>query len=203
MMTIDDMLSQVAKFAGVEKPAPAVKNDVKPAAEKPAEKKSEPAPIKAPVIEISGSLKKEKVSLTEKVTLNLKISKEIAYCIEKAAEAMGINVVIAVVDCAGRLICLEAMDDSYIASIKAAQEKAFTAVALKMPTHIALKESRGGSLDGYTNGNGILMLAGGTPVKYDGKIVGAVGVSGGTKDQDMLLSEIGTVYLEKRVNMNL
>lgn len=198
MMTIDDMLSQVAKFAGVEKPAPAVKNDVKPA-----EKISEPAPIKAPVIEISGFLKKEKVSLTEKVTLNLKISKEIAYCIEKAAEAMGINVVIAVVDCAGRLICLEAMDDSYIASIKAAQEKAFTAAALKMPTHIALKESRGGSLDGYTNGNGILMLAGGTPVKYDGKIVGAVGVSGGTKDQDMLLSEIGTVYLEKRVNMNL
>ena len=198
MMTIDDMLSQVAKFAGVEKPAPAVKNDVKPA-----EKISEPAPIKAPVIEISGFLKKEKVSLTEKVTLNLKISKEIAYCIEKAAEAMGINVVIAVVDCARRLICLEAMDDSYIASIKAAQEKAFTAAALKMPTHIALKESRGGSLDGYTNGNGILMLAGGTPVKYDGKIVGAVGVSGGTKDQDMLLSEIGTVYLEKRVNMNL
>ena len=203
MMTIDDMLSQVAKFAEVEKPVAAVKNEVRPAVERPTVKKTEPAPVKAPVIEISGSLKKEKVSLTEKVTLNLKIAKEIAYCIEKAAEAMGINVVTAVVDCAGRLICLEAMDDSFIASIKAAQDKAFTAVALKMPTHIALKESRGGSLDGYTNGNGILMLAGGTPVEYGGQIVGAVGVSGGTKDQDMLLSEIGTVYLKKRVNMNL
>lgn len=206
MMTIDEMLSKVAAEAGVEQPKPAVKsvkNEVRPSAVKTTENKIEKEPEKVPVINISESLKNEEISLINKVTLNLKIAKEIAYCVEKAAEAIGVNVVTAVADCAGKLICLEAMDNSFIASINAAQEKAYTAVALKMPTHVALKESRGGSLDGYTNGNGILMLAGGTPIIYNNDIVGAVGVSGGTKDQDMLLSEIGVAYFQKRVSMNL
>lgn len=198
MMTIDDMLSKVAAAAGVEQPKTTVKNEVRKVETPPARKEISTEPIKAPVINISESLKRERVTLTKKITLNLKLAKEIAYCVEKAAEAMGVNVVTAVADCAGRLICLEAMDNSFIASIKAAQDKAFTAVALKMPTHEALKESRGGSLDGYTNGDGILMLAGGTPVIYNGEIIGAVGVSGGTKDQDMLLSEVGTAYLARR-----
>ena len=43
-----------------------------------------------------------------------------------------------------------AMDDSYIASVQASQDKAYTAVALKMPTY-RIDESRGGSLDGLTN----------------------------------------------------
>ena len=60
-----------------------------------------------------------------------------------------------------------------------------------MPTHVALKESRGGALDGYTNGNGILMLGGGFPLEKDGRIYGGIGISGGTKEQDTLLAQIG------------
>ena len=82
------------------------------------------------------------------------------------------------------------MDDSYIASIQASQDKAYTAVALKMPTHTALEESRGGSLDGLTNGNGILLLGGGYPLRKADKIYGGIGVSGGTKEQDIILSMV-------------
>lgn len=198
MMTIDDMLSKVAAAAGVEQPEMTVKNEVRRVEIPPTVKKNNTGQTEATVINISESLEREKLTLTKKITLNLKLAKEIAYCVEKAAETIGINVVTAVTDYSGRLICLEAMDNSFIASIRAAQDKAFTAVALKMPTHEALKESRGGSLDGYTNGNGILMLAGGNPIIYKGEIIGAVGVSGGTKDQDMLLSEIGTAYFARR-----
>lgn len=198
MMTIDEMLSKVADNAGVAQPKMTAQNEVKTVKIAPLKKESNTESIKIPVINVSESLKSEKPCLTKKITLNLKLAKEIAYCVEKAAEAIGVNVVTAVSDCSGRLICLEAMDNSFIASIQAAQDKAFTAVALKMPTHEALKQSRGGDLDGYTNGNGILMLAGGTPITYNGEIIGAVGVSGGTKDQDMLLSNIGKAYFARR-----
>lgn len=123
--------------------------------------------------------------------LDLEYAKRLAQGLEAAAKSMGVKVVISVVNSGGNLICLHAMDDSYIASIKASQEKAFTSVALQMPTHIALEQSRGGSLDGYTNGNGILMLGGGFPLEKNGRIYGGLGISGGTKEQDILLAKIG------------
>jgi len=96
------------------------------------------------------------------------------------------------------LVLLHAMDDSYIASVQASQDKAYTAVALKMPTHIALDESRGGSLDGLTNGNGILLLGGGYPLRTDKKIYGGIGVSGGTKEQDTTLAMVADAYFKAR-----
>lgn len=123
--------------------------------------------------------------------LDLAYAEKLVKGLQAAAEAIGVRAVISVVNSGGNLICLHAMDNSYIASIKASQEKAFTAVALQMPTHAALKESRGGSLDGYTNGNGILMLGGGFPLEKNGRIYGGLGISGGTKEQDILLAQIG------------
>lgn len=131
--------------------------------------------------------------------LNLTAAKEIAYAVETAAEQMGVNAVIAVYDGGANPILLHAMDDSYIASARIAQDKAYTSVALKMPTHTALRESRGGSLDGLTNGNGIMLLAGGYPLEADGRVFGGVGVSGGTKDQDRLLAKLGSDYFKARM----
>ena len=202
MMTVDDMLSEVAKLvdtAPKNSPEPEKKEKtvqtVKAIEKSIVEKIEKREPLK----ELKPEVKAEKAScspvVTAKITLNLSIAKEIAYCIEKAAEQIGVRVVIALTDAGGNLMLLEAMDDSYIASIKAAQEKAYTAVALKMPT----QESRGGSLDGYTNGNGILMLGGGYPVVHNGAVAGGIGVSGGTKEQDMLLARIGTEYFKQRI----
>ena len=64
-----------------------------------------------------------------------------------------------------------------------------------MPTHVALKESRGGALDGLTNGNGILLLGGGFPLEGENKIYGGIGVSGGTKEQDTLIAAVAKEVL--------
>lgn len=186
MKTIDELVGEVAKNLGAKKTEPKQKakaktEDVKPDA-------------------------MQKISVNPKATaaennfekINLNTAKEIVKAVETAAEIIGINVVVSVCNEGANLIILHAMDDSYIASIRASQDKAYTAAALKMPTHIALKESRGGSLDGFTNGNGILLLGGGFPLKKSDKIYGGVGVSGGTKEQDTLLAAVAAAYFETR-----
>ena len=181
-MTIDEMLREVARRTGA---APVKQPDV--------QKNIIPDPPQVPVPASPPA------PLLNKPSIGLALAKEIAHCIERAAEALGVSVVIAIADEGGRLILMEAMDGSYLASITAAQEKAYTAVALKMPTHEALNASRGGGLDGLTNGNGILMLGGGYPIIYNSSVIGGIGVSGGIKEQDMSLARAGILYFEKRI----
>lgn len=76
------------------------------------------------------------------VRLDLALAKEIALAVERRAEELGKRVVIAVLDSGANLMLLHSMDDAYIASLQIAQDKAYTAVSLKMPTHVALSESR-------------------------------------------------------------
>ena len=131
--------------------------------------------------------------------MTIAMAKELAEAVEKAATILGVKVVVAIRDEGANLVLLHAMDDSYIASVQASQDKAYTAVALKMPTHIALDESRGGSLDGLTNGNGILLLGGGYPLRTDKKIYGGIGVSGGTKEQDTTLAMVADAYFKSPI----
>lgn len=112
----------------------------------------------------------------------------------KAAE-MGVKAVVAVSNSAGNPVSVQCMDDSYIASYDVAFNKAYTVVALKMPT-TTLKElaAPGGSLYGiqFTNGGKIVIFGGGVPL-YDksGNIIGGLGVSGGSEGQDTALAEFG------------
>lgn len=160
-------------------------------------------PVSAPKPEVKKESKKQckcggncKHESPEKMTIAM--AKELAEAVEKAATILGVKVVVAIRDEGANLVLLHAMDDSYIASVQASQDKAYTAVALKMPTHIALDESRGGSLDGLTNGNGILLLGGGYPLRTDQKIYGGIGVSGGTKEQDTTLAMVADAYFKAR-----
>ena len=182
MKTIEELVAQVAKNAGVSKPTP------KPTPQKAAES------LKPIPQESGGVPTPKKCGCTYKMTLEK--AKKTARAAEIAAEKLGIKVVVAICDEGANLVLLHAMDDSYIASIKAAQDKAYTAVALKMPTHTALKESRGGALDGLTNGNGILLLGGGFPLEGENKIYGGIGVSGGTKEQDTLIAAVAKEVLK-------
>lgn len=135
--------------------------------------------------------------------LTLDLAKEISLAVEKYAESLGKNVVVAILDKGANLMLLHAMPDSYIASVQIAQDKAYTAVALKMPSHVALKESRGGALDGLcaTDSNRIMLLGGGQPLLINGKVVGAIGVSGGTAEEDIAFAEFGGMYLERRLEL--
>lgn len=130
--------------------------------------------------------------------LTLNLAKELSLVVEKYAQTIGVQPVIAIVDSGANLMLLHATDNSYIASRKIAQDKAYTSVSLKMPTVTALKESRGGALDGLTAGEGICLLGGGEPLVAGGKIIGAIGVSGGTAEQDTSLAHFASQYLLRR-----
>ena len=119
---------------------------------------------------------------------------------EKARE-MGVKAVVAVSNRAARPVLVECMDDSYFASYDVAVQKAFTVVSLKMST-AALKPlaQPGGSLYGiqFTNDGHIVIFGGGEPLcNPAGNIIGGLGVSGGTEEQDTALAAYGKQLFEK------
>ncbi|MBC5690430.1 heme-binding protein [Mediterraneibacter sp. NSJ-55] len=128
----------------------------------------------------------------QEMTLNLAnalIEKVKAY-----AKEIGVNVVIAVSDKAGRPVAVQCMDDAYIASFDIAINKTFTSASLKMSTEqLSHLSQPGQSLYGiqFTNGGKIVIFGGGEPLEADGKIIGALGVSGGTAQQDTKIAAYG------------
>lgn len=112
---------------------------------------------------------------------------------EKAAQ-MGVHAVIAVADKAGRPVAVQCMDGAYIASFDIALNKSFTSASLKMSTE-ALSHlcQPGQSLYGiqFTNDGKIVIFGGGEVLEADGKIVGALGVSGGTAEEDTEIAAYG------------
>lgn len=119
---------------------------------------------------------------------------------EKASE-IGVKAVVAVADAASNPISIQCMDGAYIASYDIAFNKAYTVVALKMPTSkLSLLAAPGGSLYGiqFTNQGRIVIFGGGVPL-YDknGNIVGGLGVSGGSESEDTFLAEYGGEIFSK------
>ncbi|AKN30414.1 cobalamin adenosyltransferase [Clostridium carboxidivorans P7] len=117
-------------------------------------------------------------------------------CAEKSHE-VGVPMVICITDFSGNITLLERMDDSLLASIEIAMKKAYTAAALKSPTH-ELREASlpTGELYGINNVEKIITFGGGFPLKINGKIIGAIGVSGGTVEQDMKVAQYGLKAFE-------
>jgi uncharacterized protein GlcG (DUF336 family) len=95
----------------------------------------------------------------------------------------GWNVAAAVVDPAGELVFFERMDNTQSASIVIAQEKARTAAMFKRPSK-ALEEALAGGRMAILKLPGATPVEGGIPLVIDGKIIGAIGVSGATSPQD-------------------
>ena len=132
-------------------------------------------------------------NLGSSMTLDLALA--LTEKVKSKAREMGVNAVVAVSNAAGNPLSVQCMDDSYIASYDVAFNKAYTVVALKMPT-TTLKElaNPGGSLYGiqFTNGGKIVIFGGGVPLYgKDGKIIGGLGVSGGSEAEDTALAEYG------------
>jgi uncharacterized protein GlcG (DUF336 family) len=109
----------------------------------------------------------------------------------KAAE-MGVAMNIAVVDAGGHLLHFSRMEDAWLGSIDIAIRKARTAAFFKMPTAAIGELSQpGGDLYNVevTNG-GLVSFGGGLPVvAADGRVIGAVGVSGGQVSEDTVVAE--------------
>ena len=125
-----------------------------------------------------------------KITLDL--AKQIIAGAEEEAKRIGVSMVISVVDEGGNLIAVHRMDDAWLASIEIAQNKAWTSVALKMPSaNLADATVPAGELYGLntTNSGRLVVFGGGIPLVNDGKVAGAVGVSGSTVPHDIQVAE--------------
>ena len=137
---------------------------------------------------------------TDKSVMTLSLAEKIANAVLAEAKRIGVKAVVCVSDEGGHPRLVKSMDDAYIASYDVAVNKAFTVVALKMST-IALKPlaQPGESLYGiqFTNNGKIVIFGGGDPLtNEDGKIIGGLGVSGGSEEQDTALSAFGKAYFE-------
>ena len=153
--------------------------------------------------EIREIVKNTVAKFRAKKEVTLENARLLSNAVMKEAERMGVKAVVCVSDAAGHPRLVESMDGAYIASYDVAVNKAFTVVALKMST-IELKPlaQPNQSLYGiqFTNGGKIVIFGGGDPLRNDkGRIIGGLGVSGGSEEQDTALSEYGRRYFETQM----
>jgi uncharacterized protein GlcG (DUF336 family) len=108
------------------------------------------------------------------------------------ADEIGVPMNIAVVDAGNNLTAFARQDGAWLGSIAVAQDKAFTARAFDAATGDLYDMAQpGGSLYGITTSNHgqVITFPGGVPIRSGEEIIGAVGVSGGTVDQDQSVAE--------------
>ena len=107
------------------------------------------------------------------------------------------NMAVAIVDTAGNLVYYEKMDNTQIGSANVAIEKARTAVLFKRPSK-AFQDALAGGGDGLRvlSLKGVTAIEGGIPLVMDGKIVGAIGVSGAASAQDGQCAKAGADVLK-------
>ena len=153
---------------------------------------------------VSEVLSKQPSSDGFRVTKNitLKQARELIYKVEEKAAEMGVKAVVAVSDASARIIAVECMDDAYIASYDVAVNKTFTCASLKMSTkQLSTLARPGDSLYGiqYTNQGKIVIFGGGEVLRCGETIVGAVGISGGSEEQDTALADYAKQVFEKMI----
>ena len=137
-------------------------------------------------------------------TITLQLAKQLMEIIEKRAEAVGLKAVIALCNAHGNPIAVHCMDDAFLVSYDVATKKAYTSVAVKMSTMELSKIAQPGQtfygVDKLDGGK-IIIFGGGIPLKVDGKIVGGLGISGGTGEQDHDLALFGEAAFQELIKM--
>jgi uncharacterized protein GlcG (DUF336 family) len=131
----------------------------------------------------------------ELIMIQIEDARRIIAAAEKKAQQIGQPMNVAVVDEGGNLIAFERMANAWLGSIDIAQKKAWTSRAFEITTKdLAANSQPGDQFFGiHVSNNGkVMIFAGGIPIKKDDKIVGAIGVSGGSGEQDHAVAEAGT-----------
>jgi uncharacterized protein GlcG (DUF336 family) len=130
--------------------------------------------------------------------VTLEEAQRIISAAEHKAQEMGLPMNIAVMDAGRNLVAFHRMDGAWVASIDIAIDKAFTSAGRGLTTRkIGEMAQPGQPLFGIntTNGGRIVIFAGGIPLTRDGEVVGAIGVSGGTVDEDHEVAEAGVAAI--------
>jgi uncharacterized protein GlcG (DUF336 family) len=131
-------------------------------------------------------------------SLTLEDARLIIAAATKKAEEIAQPMNIAVVCAGGHLLAFERMPGAWIGSIDIAQKKAFTSRAFNIETGtLGTLSQSGDQFFGIhaSNDGKIMIFAGGVPVLKDGKVIGAIGVSGGLGAQDQAVAEAGAAAL--------
>ena len=122
-------------------------------------------------------------------------AKAVLEAAEEEAQRIGQPMNVAVVDAGRELKAFSRMDDAWLGSVDIAINKAYTAASFRMSTQdlAQMAQPNGGSLYGIhvTNDSRVVIFAGGIPLHRGDEFIGAIGVSGGTVDQDQQVAEAG------------
>jgi uncharacterized protein GlcG (DUF336 family) len=124
----------------------------------------------------------------------LEDARRIIAAAEKKAEEIGQPMNIAVADAGGNLVAHVRMDGAWVGSIDISIKKAWTSRAFDIATKDLAEHSQsGGQFFGIhaSNDGRVMIFAGGVPIRKRGKVVGAIGVSGGSGEQDHAVAEAG------------
>ncbi len=133
-------------------------------------------------------------------TMNLKLALALMEKVEAEAKRIGVKAVVAVSDASGRPVAIHCTDGAFIGSYDVALNKTYTAVAFQMSTaKLAELAAPGGSLYGiqHTNEGKVVIFGGGEPLYVNDVMIGAIGVSGGTAEQDTYLGAYGQNILKE------
>lgn len=121
--------------------------------------------------------------LPTKKVLTLGMAKKLVAAAEAEAKKRRATVVIAVVDDGGQLILLERLDDTQVASVEVAMGKARTAAIFRRPSKVFEDQVKNGRVAALAL-PGATPLQGGNPITIDGKVIGAIGASGNSPQED-------------------
>src|ERR1700692_1931602 len=128
----------------------------------------------------------------------LEEAKKLIAVAEEKARAIGQPMNIAIADAGGNLVAHVRMDGAWIGSIDISINKAFTSRAFDIATKDLAEHSQSGAQFfgiHVSNHGRIMIFAGGIPIRMDGKVIGAIGVSGGSGEQDHSVAEAGAAVV--------
>ncbi|WP_328361529.1 heme-binding protein [Mycobacterium sp. NBC_00419] len=131
-------------------------------------------------------------------TLTLSGAQRVLDASLRAADELAVAVCVAVTDRAGHLLAFARMDGAALLSVSIAQDKAYTVAAFGgLATHewFSVIEDEPALLHGIVKTDRLIVFAGGVPVRSGGLLAGAVGVSGGSAEQDRAIAESGAAAL--------
>jgi len=131
------------------------------------------------------------------LSIGVEAARKIAAVAVAEAKKNSWNVAVAVVDADGELVFFERMDNAQVGAVKVSQEKARTAARFKRPSKV-FEDALVGGRQAILGLPDVTPLEGGIPLLVDNKIVGAVGVSGATSQQDGVCAKAASDTLDKR-----
>ena len=129
--------------------------------------------------------------------ITLEQARKVMAAAEAEARKSNLNLSIAIVDTGGHMVLMQRMDGAFFASAEVARDKAWSAAAYRRPGKAFQDRlATGGAEVRILRLRGANPIEGGDPILADGKVVGAIGVSGGSGEQDGVVARAGVAALK-------